>query len=433
MSQFLRSTYGYTGDNPSGIDFDSAVKLPEGGSTCDIYKTRSQRREVFVKRLKEGFRSKPVYFDALDKEFDIGVSLTHHSLPQYREFGRDYIVMDYIDGMTLAEMIKNHDPWLTDENHIVKLLHELVDVVDYLHRHNVVHCDIKPDNIMITSNGKNLVLVDFDKSYTDALNDTSGDPGKYGLPSEAKGRFAIDFRGIGMVVERLKVDVPGFKFSRYRQFVKICYSPEENCEVLNAVLDYTPSRFKAQTTIILIGLVVVILVVYFLFNPNDNHTKNTVVPDDVEVPVDSVSKPTDTPTAPKTPANTPVAFPQSPAISETKHYSDTDEKFAILCYEVKPFFDELITALNTLDSIKCDSTISGKELLNLWNRYTVLEHKNIDSVMGTTKRIFNNVSENELGEYLSATPSYKRYISRSKAVKDPFNREIDRFRTQHHE
>ena len=68
MSQFINHTDDYSSEFTTGIDFDDAVKLPGGGSTCDIFKTRWQRRDVFVKRLKEGLRSKPLYLDALDKE-----------------------------------------------------------------------------------------------------------------------------------------------------------------------------------------------------------------------------------------------------------------------------------------------------------------------------------------------------------------------------
>ena len=137
MSQFLKHTDEYSSEWSSGIDFDDAVKLPDGGSTCDIYKTRWQRREVFVKRLKEQYRSKPLYLDALDKEFEIGVSLNHPALPHYLEFHRDFIVMDYVDGITLAEMIKRKDPWLADEKHTVQMRKEMVDVVDYLNRHSL--------------------------------------------------------------------------------------------------------------------------------------------------------------------------------------------------------------------------------------------------------------------------------------------------------
>ena len=246
MSHFLNNPDRYTREYSHEIDFDDAIRLPEGGTTCDIYRTRWQRREVFVKRLKEEFLSKPLYLDALDKEFEIGVKLRHPSLPIYHEFHRDYIVMDYVDGHTLAEMIRSNDPWLSTERNIVKMLRELVDVIDYLHRHNIVHCDIKPDNIIITFNTKNLVLIDFDKSYTDALSDTSGHPGKYGLSTADKGHISLDFYGIGKVVEKLKECVSGFTFSRFDQFVDACYSKDVNCETLAEILNFSPVNEQSK-------------------------------------------------------------------------------------------------------------------------------------------------------------------------------------------
>ena len=161
MSVFIDSQL-----NPdAGIDFKKAQKLPGGGSTCDIYKAISQRRKVFVKRLKPEYRNKPLYLAAFDKEYDIGVSLNHKSLPQYREFHKDYIVMDYIDGKTLAEMLKEKDLWLSKEKNVIRMLRELLDVVDYLHQRNIVHCDIKPDNIMITNGNRNLMLIDLDRCF----------------------------------------------------------------------------------------------------------------------------------------------------------------------------------------------------------------------------------------------------------------------------
>lgn len=244
MSQFLKQDGAYATESLTEIDFDNAVKLPDGGSTCDIYRTKWQRRDVFVKRLKEEYRTKPLYLDALDKEYDIGVSLRHPSLPEYREFHRDYIVMDYIDGQTLAEMIRRKDPWLSNEGHIVAMLRQLVDVVDYLHRHNVVHCDIKPDNIIITSNSRNLVLIDFDKCYTDALNDTSGHPSKYGLTIDEVGRVLIDFHGIGLVA--LKLMTEGFGFCRCNDFVKSCFATDVNCEELIHALNSAQSLHEEE-------------------------------------------------------------------------------------------------------------------------------------------------------------------------------------------
>ncbi|MDE5607535.1 MAG: protein kinase [Muribaculaceae bacterium] len=277
MSKFIKSTDASDSDYSAEIDFDEAVRLRGGGTTCDLYKTRWQRREVFVKRLREEYRDMPLYLDALDKEFDIGVSLRHPSLPEYREFHRDYVIIDYIDGSTLADMISRRDPWLASEKHVVRLFRELVDVVGYLHRRNVIHCDIKPDNIMITANTGNLMLIDFDKCYTDAQSDTPGDPARYGLSADDVGRQAVDFRAIGMLAERLRSEVPGFRFRQYARFVKACYDPDVSCEELVAILD-DPGHSRRRLVAIVGAALIAVLGGYCLMHTREGGGESVAEP-----------------------------------------------------------------------------------------------------------------------------------------------------------
>lgn len=226
------------------IDFSKATKLLGGGSTCDIYITTLHRRKVFVKRIKEELRDMPVYRAAFDKEYDIGVNLKHKSLPEYREFGGDYIVMDYIEGSTLADLIKNKDLWLTKEKNIIKILQDLLDVIDYLHQHNIVHCDIKADNIMITAGIRNLMLIDLDKCYTDWFNDTSGAASKFGLSLEKTGNVTLDFHGIGQIVELLIKTVTALKSKRLYIFKECCFKDNVDIDELKSLLEPPKSQIK---------------------------------------------------------------------------------------------------------------------------------------------------------------------------------------------
>ncbi|MDE5844731.1 MAG: protein kinase [Muribaculaceae bacterium] len=400
MSQFLNDDSQFSHDGRGEIDFDDAIRLPDGGSTCDIYRTRWQRRDVFVKRLKEEFRDKPLYLDALDKEFDVGVNLKHQSLPEYREFHRDYIVLDYIDGQTLAEMISRQDPWLTNERNIVKMLRELVDVVGYLHRHNVVHCDIKPDNIMITANGRNLVLIDFDKSYTDALGDTSGHPGKYGLPTDEKGRMAIDFHGIGMVVEKLKSSVPGFKFSAYKKFVNACVKSDVNSDELVDILDYTPYNFHKQAKYILIisAIIIMSVAMYFSYNKEDNSDTIYTEPVTTEkIKKDSAySEEIISPKSDENNLKTETSANEIEYNSPQRLWNIAEKKAAILDSVIKPQFDELQASLDYLQQLKNDTTLSGQELLNAIRQQGDLEDECIKEAVLRAQEMFNLNQNNEL-------------------------------------
>ncbi|MDE5566842.1 MAG: protein kinase [Muribaculaceae bacterium] len=440
MSQFLNNSEEYSRESAHEIDFDDAIRLPGGGSTCDIYRTRWQRRDVFVKRLKEEFRAKPIYLDALDKEFDIGVKLRHPSLPVYHEFHRDYIVIDFVDGQTLAEMIKRNDAWLANERNIVKILKELIDVVDYLHRHNIVHCDIKPDNIIITANTKNLVLIDFDKSYSDALNDTCGHPGKYGLSVADKGQTAIDFRAIAMVIEKLKANITDFKFSKYKEFVKACYDPDINCETLTELLSEKANRgatFKGIYKILLsiIAIAAIGLLISFLGKfyseergDHDGYLSEKIIPE--EKPDESVTPNNDViyqQESPSTPVSRPENHSAERASKIQKNEYAQPNAVTVLNDNLKPFFDELIGGLDRLDMLRSDTTVSRRQLMENWENYVALEGAVIkDSVVLVVTKLFPDITDKRMSILVSATESYKNYLHRANFVKMEFMAEVDR-------
>lgn len=435
MSQFINHK-DIDMEYSSEIDFDDAIKLPSGGSTCDIYKTRWQRRAVFVKRLKEEFRDKPIYLDAIDKEFEIGANLKHPSLPDYLCFGRDYIVMDFIDGLTLDEMIKNHDPWLANERNVVKMLRELIDVVGYLHRHNVVHCDIKPDNIMITSNGHNLVLIDLDKCYTDSLDDTSGHPGKYGLPQDEPGRMTMDFRGIAQIVERMRGEIPGFKFGRYKKFESECYKSDVSASELLELLDKrkTGSSLIAYAIFASFILIAGIIISFFYFsNPPKETTKEH---NDVEVEKDSAAYVSDK-VVTETSVDKPEIFQQDghsadsgiEAVTTAELHEIAQKKAAILDDKIKPYYDKLNGRLDFLIELKKDSTVTSKQLLEEISKFDDIENELMAETWEIINETFPGISEREIWRILAYSKVYTSYKRRSAPEIREIGREIDRRRS----
>lgn len=414
MSRFLNDVSEYKSENPADIAFDDATKLSAGGSTCDIFRTRWQRREVFVKRLKEEFRSKPLYLDALEKDFDIGVSLKHPSLPVYHAFHTDYIIMDYIDGTTLAEMITGKDRWLTNEKNIVKLLKELIEVVGYLHRHNVVHCDIKADNIMITANNSNLVLIDFDKSYTDALNDTSGHPSIYGLTIDDVGKKSIDFNAIGMLVEKLKREVPGFKFDKYKQFVKACRRPDANCEDLKDILARAESSSSKIGVIagagIIIGGVLLGLLSY-LFKGNDKPGSEADKKDSM---VEHVSLS----------SNSDKAVSEAP--SQEEIHADAREKAALLDQRIQPSFNKLLDGLDQLIILKNDSTLTGQQLLDSIRHHSNLADEYIAEAFEILNDMYPGLTDREAWRIMAYSKAYTEYTRRASPELKEYGHEIER-------
>lgn len=84
-----------------------------------------------------------------------------HVTDVFEENGTAYYVMNYIDGETLGELLKRRGP--IPEAEAVGYIRQVCNALDYIHSRNHLHLDIKPSNIMVTREGKT-VLIDFGTS-----------------------------------------------------------------------------------------------------------------------------------------------------------------------------------------------------------------------------------------------------------------------------
>lgn len=444
MSRFLQDTSHEEKISHRDIDFDDIIRLPAGGSICDIYRTKWHRRDVFVKRLKEEFRSNPLYLDALEKEYDVGSGLRHPSLPYYHEYHRDYIVMEYIDGETLAKMIKNRDPWLNHEKNVLRILRGLVEVIDYLHRHNVTHCDIKADNIMITANNHNLVLIDFDKCYTDSFNETSGDPLKYGLTEKDQGRISIDFHGMAQLIEKMANQIPGFRFSKYAAFIKECNKKEPSTEELLNILDYKPGKpsRKLYWMITLAPFCVALLFgfVLLLTQGKGGYEKNLGVD---EPSTQGVSTPYIEPDKELREEegdenniqkennreflnSNPIPLP----VSQEESFSKAREMASQLDIRIKPYFDELNTLLENLVKQQSKPDITGVQLLTLIRNYTDQEEDYYQEAYEILKEMYPGITDREAWRVLSYSKVYTDYNHKSVSILNGLRAKVEEMTTQ---
>jgi serine/threonine protein kinase len=89
-------------------------------------------------------------------------TLTHQHIVSVYDYGesegRPYIVMEYIDGRSLADVLRDRFPLTLA--HRLRLVQQLCAALDYAHAHGVVHRDIKPGNVMLDQHG-DLKVVDF--------------------------------------------------------------------------------------------------------------------------------------------------------------------------------------------------------------------------------------------------------------------------------
>lgn len=80
----------------------------------------------------------------------------------FEENGTAYFVMDYIDGRSLSEVVKQEGP--LSEARALKYIRQAAEALQYVHGHNRLHLDIKPGNIMVDDGNDQAVLIDFGAS-----------------------------------------------------------------------------------------------------------------------------------------------------------------------------------------------------------------------------------------------------------------------------
>ncbi len=163
---------------------DNAEPLDVSGSTCECYKVKLYGKLNFLKRLKPELRTNPRYVAALHKEFETGYNLDHPHLVRYLACGDDYLLTEWVDGITLNDFAEQNPDFFKSRNNVTRLLSGLLDVLDYLHSHQIVHLDLKPDNILITRVGNEPKLTDLGFCYTDTFADTMGRTDSFAAPEQ---------------------------------------------------------------------------------------------------------------------------------------------------------------------------------------------------------------------------------------------------------
>ncbi len=145
------------------------------GGMGAVYKAEDLRLEGRLCALKEvipNLNASKAYQEqsqmAFQREATILARLDHPNLPKVSDFftyhGRDYLVMDFVPGQDLREVIEQarYKNSLLPESEVLSWAEQLINALSYLHHQDppVLHRDIKPSNIKLTPNGV-IKLVDF--------------------------------------------------------------------------------------------------------------------------------------------------------------------------------------------------------------------------------------------------------------------------------
>ena len=131
--------------------------------------TLSRNRHVAIKEMSQGHLDSAELAEAtarFQQEAALLGSLQHSNLPRiydgFSEYGRSYLVMEYIDGKTLLQMLKDTGGHPLPTAQVLDYAIQLCEVLTYLHSQipPIIFRDLKPTNVMVKDNG-HVVLIDF--------------------------------------------------------------------------------------------------------------------------------------------------------------------------------------------------------------------------------------------------------------------------------
>lgn len=203
--------------------YESMEPLDTQGATCDTFRVKLYGKLHFLKRLKPEFANDIRHQEAFRKEFETGYRLEHPSLVRYISMSDDGILMEYIDGETLTQYLANNPDYFKDRKNTDKFLRQLLDSVGYLHSHQVLHLDLKPDNILLTHINNDVKLIDLGCCYTDTFSDTQGRTNRYAAPEQLACESVdvrTDIYAIGKILELLPAS------SIYNKEIARCTAPD---------------------------------------------------------------------------------------------------------------------------------------------------------------------------------------------------------------
>ena len=231
------------------------IQAPLGaGGMGEVYKARDTRldRTVAIKVLPEHVAADPDLKQRFEREARTVAALNHPHICTLFDIGRegetDFLVMEYLDGETLAQRL---DKGALPLDQALQIAIQIADALDKAHRQGIVHRDLKPGNIMLTTAGAK--LLDFGLAKLKPMGAAFGESGlptksasltgagtilgtlQYMAPEQLEGKEAdarTDIFAFGTVVYEM---VTGTK----------AFAGESQASLIAAILDRDPSPMAA--------------------------------------------------------------------------------------------------------------------------------------------------------------------------------------------
>ncbi|MFD8492464.1 Stk1 family PASTA domain-containing Ser/Thr kinase [Amycolatopsis sp. NPDC059657] len=232
-------------------------------------------REVAIKILRADLARDPQFQERFRREAQNAAALNHPAIVAVYDTGEantefgplPYIVMEYVEGRTLRDIVKTEGPM--SQKRAMEVMADVCAALDFSHRHSIVHRDVKPANVMITKNGA-VKVMDFGIARAmhdgqSAMTQTAAVIGtaQYLSPEQARGEQVdarSDVYAAGCVLYELVTGEPPFTgdspvavaYQHVREdpkppsSVNPAVSPELDAVVLKALSKGPANRYQSS-------------------------------------------------------------------------------------------------------------------------------------------------------------------------------------------
>jgi len=244
--------------------FTDVKPLITQGAMSVVSQAKLHGKWIIIKRIKPEYKDNPKYRELFMREFENAYHLDHPHIVRMLDKGEDdeglYYTMEYVDGRPLSELIT--DKGIKNDNLSEKIIRQILDALSYVHKKQIFHRDLKPDNIYVTFRGDNVKVLDFGLAAADSFDDDLAKVGtpRYAAPEQMSKGYDVDQRAdiysLGKIFLELltgsvkpedvsKINKPSYKFIVSKSLKEIPNERFNNCEEIVYLLDH-PNEIQEQ-------------------------------------------------------------------------------------------------------------------------------------------------------------------------------------------
>ena len=243
------------------IDHYEIIRLLGHGGMNRVYLAKDvlNSQQVVLKFPNDDLLGNVAVFERYKREAEAGTRLNHPHIQRLLNVNEDrcehYLVVEYIQGRTLREVLEEHAPNPLPPEEATRIIIQLCEALAYAHKHGVFHRDIKPENIMILESG-DIKIIDFGVALLEGarrvtwrgLSGTVGTP-DYMAPEQLRGErgtASSDIYAVGAVFFEMLTGRPPFVGENVFAVMNQHVSQDPP-----SILQFNPSLSPALATVVM--------------------------------------------------------------------------------------------------------------------------------------------------------------------------------------